>query len=81
MKNCILLILTLLALSACKSDYEKMVARESAKEGRQDSIFLGITSGMTAKEFYGHCWQLNKEGIQNKEKCMSSKIKIVEYQS
>jgi hypothetical protein len=47
-----------------------MVERELAKGNRQDSLFLGIRFGMTQKEFYGHCWELNhkeliKEGPQN----------------
>lgn len=63
MKKLLWIVVSLLSFTACKSDYEKMVSRESAKEGRQDSLFLGINFGMTSKEFYGHCWQLNKEGL------------------
>jgi hypothetical protein len=57
------MFLFLFLLSACKSDYEKMVTREMAKPGRQDSIFLGIEFGMTSKDFFAHCWELNKQGL------------------
>lgn len=64
MKKIIYLIpILLLVLGACKSDYEKMVTREMAKSGRQDSLFLGIEFGMGSKEFYAHCWELNKQGL------------------
>jgi len=38
-----------------------MVERE--KGIQQDSLFLGITFGMTSKEFYAHCWELNKQEL------------------
>ena len=36
---------------------------ELAKGVRYDSLFLGIYLGMPQKEFYMHCWQLNKKGL------------------
>ncbi|MBX2945448.1 MAG: hypothetical protein KF725_06420 [Cyclobacteriaceae bacterium] len=30
---------------------------------RYDSIFLGIKFGMSQKDFYTHCWELNKQGL------------------
>ena len=43
--------------------YNRLVKKELAKGNRSDSLFLGIHFGMTNKEFYGHCWELNKKGI------------------
>jgi hypothetical protein len=36
---------------------------EMKKEIREDSLFLGIYFGMTNKDFFTHCWELNKKGI------------------
>lgn len=56
--------LSLLLLAGClRSDYQKLVDRELASGVRADSLFLGISFGMTAKEFYDHCWQLNKDSV------------------
>jgi hypothetical protein len=43
--------------------YSKLVKKELASGARVDSLFLGIHLGMTSKEFYGHCWELNKKGL------------------
>lgn len=56
------LILATLA-TACRSEYHQRVEAELAKGVREDSLFLGITFGMSSKEFYAHCWELNKQGI------------------
>jgi hypothetical protein len=45
------------------SDYSKIAKEELAKGKHYDSLFLGIKFGMTSKEFYGYCWELNKKGI------------------
>ena len=42
--------------------YEAMVQKELSSGVRNDSLFLGISFGMDQKEFYTHCWKLNKEG-------------------
>jgi hypothetical protein len=52
-----------LMLSACKSDYERLVERELASGVRHDSIFMGIYLGMSAKDFYAQCWELNKQKL------------------
>ena len=41
----------------------RLVKKELAKGKRVDSLFLGISFGMTSKTFYGYCWELNKKGI------------------
>jgi hypothetical protein len=30
---------------------------------RYDSLFLGLKLGMTNHQFYGHCWEMNKQGL------------------
>ncbi len=46
-----------------KAKYDRMVQRELASGVRYDSLFFGIYFGMTTKDFYSHCWKLNKEGL------------------
>lgn len=50
-------------VSACSSEYERMVSKELESGVRQDSILLGINFGDTSKDFFERCWKLNKEGI------------------
>lgn len=54
-----------LFFSSCspKSEYEKLVAKELASGLNQDTTLLGIYFGMNRKEFYSHCWNLNKKGL------------------
>ena len=52
------------------SEYKRMEARELASGERHDSLFLGIYLGMSSKDFYAHCWEMNKkqlikEGMNN----------------
>lgn len=63
MKFAFFCVISMLALAGCKSEYEQMVDREMAKGIRQDSIFLGMTFGMTRDEFYKHCWDMNSKGL------------------
>jgi hypothetical protein len=46
-----------------RNEYSELVKKELAKEKRVDSLFLGIHFGMTSKQFYGYCWELNKKGV------------------
>jgi len=57
----IILVVSISLISSCKSDYEKLVKRELAKNERNEDLFLGMSMGQTRKEFFDHCWQLNKE--------------------
>lgn len=43
-------------------EYNALVKEELATGIRNDSLFLGIHFGMTSKDFYEHCWNLNKKG-------------------
>ncbi len=44
-------------------EYHRRMREELASGIRHDSLFLGLTLGMVQRDFYGHCWQLNKEGL------------------
>jgi hypothetical protein len=59
----IMLLVTLFYNCTPRDRYEKLVARELAKGERVDSLFMGLYLGMTDKDFYAHCWQLNKQGL------------------
>ena len=43
--------------------YERRLKKELASGIRYDSLFMGISFGMTQKEFYEHCWDMNKDSI------------------
>ncbi|MEN8116046.1 MAG: hypothetical protein ABFS16_03665 [Bacteroidota bacterium] len=49
--------------SSPKSKYENRLKNELESGVRNDSLFMGIYFGMGEKEFYSHCWKLNKEGL------------------
>ena len=62
------IIIAGLFLSGCAADtdtekYERLVKKELARGVREDSLFLGIKFGMASKDFYAHCWELNKKGL------------------
>ncbi|MEM8565951.1 MAG: hypothetical protein AAGF85_05780 [Bacteroidota bacterium] len=61
-----LLVVCMVPLAfACspKSEYHRKVAAELASGKTVDSLFLGTHFGMTSKEFYAHCWDMNQKGI------------------
>src|SRR5689334_20706560 len=45
------------------SHYETLMKNELASGKRTDSLFFGIYFSMTSKQFFAHCWELNKQGI------------------
>ena len=51
-----------LCAMGCKSDYTKYVERELAKEGREDSLLLGMYIGEKNTDFFEKCLQLNLAG-------------------
>lgn len=67
MKNFIygIIVLSVLLISGCtpKSRYDRLLKRELQSNIRNDSLFLGLYFGMPEKEFYTHCWKLNKKGL------------------
>jgi len=63
MKYPISLVLLIIFFSGCQSDYTKLVKSELAKGVRQDSLLLGINFGDTRDQFYGKCFDLNKQRL------------------
>jgi len=43
--------------------YERRLKHELASGIRHDSLFMGIYLGMTDKDFYTRCWNLNREEV------------------
>ncbi len=58
-----LLLVILLVGCNLKSDYQKMHEKELSSGIRQDSLFLGISFGMSDTDFYSRCAELNQQGI------------------
>ncbi len=54
-----------LIISGCspRSKYDRMLNQELASGVRYDSLFMGLYLGMPEKDFYTHCWILNREGL------------------
>lgn len=61
----IIILLAAFAVNSCspRAEYDRRLSRELGKGIRQDSLFLGLYLGMPEKEFYLHCWNLNKKGL------------------
>ncbi len=59
-----LVVLAAFFLLGCvQSDYTKLVKAELAKGIRNDSILLGIKLGDTRQDFFGRCFDLNKQRL------------------
>ena len=65
-------------ISGCtpKTKYERKLKHELAKGERYDSLFMGLYLGMPEKDFYTHCWKLNRQGLIRQ----GSNNSTVEYQ-
>jgi len=51
------------AAGCVESDYTRLVKQELARNIRMDSVLLGIHLGDTREEFYGQCFDLNKQRL------------------
>lgn len=65
MKWMVLASLAALIVGGCTpgKTYERKLKRELASGIRYDSLFMGLSFGMTQKEFYEHCWDMNKDSV------------------
>lgn len=61
--TCSLLMVVLTAGCDTKSDYQRLLEKEMNRNVRFDSLFFGLQLGMTKKDFYSRCWELNSQGI------------------
>ncbi|MFY0685950.1 MAG: hypothetical protein JXQ90_02235 [Cyclobacteriaceae bacterium] len=60
-----LLLVVIVGMMACQpsNSIESITTQELGKGIKQDSLFLGLKFGITQKEFFDHCWELNKQQI------------------
>jgi hypothetical protein len=60
-----MLLISVFIISGCspRAKYEHRLKHELASGVRYDSLFMGLYFGMPEKDFYLHCWQLNKKGL------------------
>lgn len=65
MKWMVLASIAALIVGGCTpgKTYERRLKRELASGIRYDSLFMGLSFGMTQKEFYEHCWNMNKDSV------------------
>ncbi len=64
LKYCISGLLVSVILSGCfQSEYTRLVKSELAKGVRNDSLLFGIRFGDTRNEFYGKCFDLNRQQL------------------
>ena len=68
MKALASVLIIVFLLIACSHDrdmdkYNSLVKKELSGKRRVDSIFFGIHLGMARKNFFMHCWDLNKKGM------------------
>ena len=64
--NYFMLYLLISFMSCQESDmtrYNTLVKKELNSNKKVNDIFFGISLGMTSKDFYMHCWDLNKKGM------------------
>lgn len=73
-----IIMLSSALISGCtpREKYEKKLKQELDSGVRCDSLFMGLYLGMTQKDFYLHCWDLNRKGLIKQ----GPDNKTVEYQ-
>ena len=53
----------MLTVACSQSQYDKVVKRELATGKEYNEMMFDMKIGLSKKEFYGKCWQLNKEKL------------------
>tara|TARA_B100000085_G_scaffold74982_1_gene67343 strand:+ start:41 stop:604 length:564 start_codon:yes stop_codon:yes gene_type:complete len=59
----IFILFSIIIISCQTNPYLELERNELASGKRYDSLFLGVKFGMTSKDFYAHCWDLNKRQL------------------
>ena len=54
---------SIIMISCQTNPYIDLEKKDLASGLRYDSLFLGVKFGMTSKEFYAHCWDLNRKKL------------------
>tara|TARA_X000000950_G_C13508377_1_gene494702 strand:+ start:41 stop:604 length:564 start_codon:yes stop_codon:yes gene_type:complete len=57
------ILFSIIIISCQTNPYLELERIELASGERYDSLFLGVKFGMSSKEFYSHCWDLNKKKL------------------
>ena len=64
MNKFLISILIFITIISCQTNpYLELEKKELSSGARYDSLFLGVKFGMTSKEFYAHCWDLNRKKL------------------
>jgi hypothetical protein len=63
--NVVLFACLVSTLLSCKTDYQKLEKKELSSGKVENELYLGLSLGMTKKQFFDTCWKLNQEGILN----------------
>ena len=64
MNKFLISILIFITIISCQTNpYLELEKKELYSGVRYDSLFLGVKFGMTSKEFYAHCWDLNRKKL------------------
>ena len=64
MNKFLITILIFITIISCQTNpYLELEKKELSSGVRYDSLFLGVKFGMTSKEFYAHCWDLNRKKL------------------
>lgn len=61
--NKVAIIILVFSISACQSEYTKLVKSELSSGKKNNHIFHNLEFGQTRSDFYEICWGLNKKGI------------------
>jgi hypothetical protein len=61
----VLLVMAAMLAGGCtpKKRYERRLKHELASGVRYDSLFMGLSFGMTENEFFDACWELNRDSL------------------
>jgi hypothetical protein len=62
-KGISLFFLITLSVACNQSQYDKVVKRELATGKEYNDMIFDMKIGLSKKEFYGKCWQLNKDKL------------------
>ncbi|MFC4722460.1 hypothetical protein ACFO5O_09005 [Geojedonia litorea] len=61
--NKIAILVLIFSISACQSDYTKLVKSELSSGQQHNHVFHNLEFGQTRSDFYEICWGLNKRGV------------------
>lgn len=72
----VLISLVLISGFSCspRTKYDKKLKEELSSGKRFDTLFMGMYFGMQEKDFYMHCWNLNKKGLVRQGETNSSVV-------